>query len=274
MRITNLITENKKNNILLESVLTNDEIFKIFNLVDESPENNVVISDINSLPDEVKILIKSKVVELLKLLQNTNPIENLEAKFAGLRSVVEKNLKNNKNTDNIHKKVVSYIKWVTLRPDASVFVFELLSTLIYFLKGLHPELTAPLFLILMGKQLDELQKQTNNDLKTESLLEDLMIDIQDSLSHAEKKVTYNKLIQDWNDAGKPTDTNAIADILDNYFDISLVNKFMNFDKPIINLGLNKKEDVVEKPVQEIIDFIKLNKINNTVVLSILKELKK
>ncbi len=273
MRLNNLINESKKQSIILEG-LTEVEVKKIFQEIVDSPENKSTES--NEIPVDAKNLIDRKVLEMGKLLYNTNPIANLEASFSGLRSAVTKRLHGNPNAGTTLKIVVSYIKWATADNSKSEFVLKVLSELVYILDDKeHGIKLGDYYLISLTKLMNHLQKKSKT--QNESILENLIDDVKGLLVGTNQKVTVDQLIKDWETAGKPIEVNAIADILDNYFDMNIINKYMKIEEPIINLGLNnttETTETIDKEVQEILTFIKKSKITNEQVVGVIKGLKK
>lgn len=273
MKLSTLINESKKQVKLVESELTEPEILKIFQDLVDSPENKTGKLD---LPQEAKNVVDSKVLEMGKILHNTNPIANLEATFAGLRSALTKRLTSNPNATNTLKIVIAYIKWATIEPSKSEFVKQLISELIYILDDKDfGIILSEYYLISLTKLMNHLQKKDTT--QNESLLESIIDDVKGLLTNVGKTTTVDQLKADWEKAGKPTDATSIAAVLDDYFDMHIINKYMKVEEPIINLGLNnttETTETIDKDVQDLLTFIKKSKLTNEQVIGVLKGLNK
>lgn len=273
MKLSTLINESKKQIKLVESELTEPEILKIFQDLVDSPENKTGNLD---LPQEAKKLIDSKVLEMGKILHNTNPIANLEATFAGLRSTVTKRLTGNKNAGIIIENIKNYIKWATADASKSEFVKQMITELIYILDDKDfGQVLADYYLVSLSNLMNYLRKKSST--QNESLIESIIDDVKGLLTNVGKTTTVDQLKDDWEKAGKPTDATAIAAVLDDYFDMHIINKYMKVEEPIINLGLNdttETTETIDKEVQDILTFIKKSKLTNEQVIGVLKGLNK
>lgn len=228
---------------LIEQEFTLDEISGIFDkAVDTANEigNRTKIGktkDAVSLPIKYKTSLITKINELAEKSKYSEPITDFEIKFENLKRKIVTNETNEKVItffDNINAKAIEYKEVVNntseddeirrrnrkkyiLLTSLSIGVVTAAATL---LAGPFGAATAVFIIGAMSKLLEGEQLE-------ESIFSDAVEKLKNAGKNISNIVTKDKLVNTWEKAGKPIDSEKIIKILSVYFEPSIATKIVN-----------------------------------------------